>query len=203
MAPVVTHKRGPVRADSRNVVRGRETRRRILDAARALILADGFESLRLEDVARDAGVTKGAVIKSAGGKSAILLALAEEDRQSRLEVIRQAMGVRTSLRRRLSGTVRRLFRLDAPRLNLVVAFIGYVWFWTGEERDRAQAMEDDTREHLAELIADASETRLSPERLRLLSTRLLLGYAIGLRNLHRGTAKEEECVRFVVDQTID
>ena len=203
MAAVVTRKRGPVRPDSRNVVRGRETRRRILDAARALILADGFESLRLEDVARDTGVTKGAVIKSAGGKSAILLALAEADRQSRLVVIREAMRLRTGLRRRLSGTVRRLLRLDVPRLHVVVAFIGYVWFWTGEERDRAQAMIDDTREHLVELIANASETKLSAERLHVLSTRFLTGYAIGLRDLHRHSVTEEECVRFVVDHVID
>ena len=203
MAVVVTRKRGPVRPDSRNVVRGQATRRRILDAARALVLAEGFEALRLEDVARDAGVTKGAVIKSAGGKSAILLALAEADRQSRLVVIREATRLRTGLRRRLSGTARRLLRLDAPRLNVVVAFIGYVWFWTGEERDRAQAMIDDTRENLVELIANASETKLSTERLRVLASRFIAGYAVALRDLHRRSATEEECVRDVVDHTID
>src|SRR6476646_4799596 len=84
----VTGKRR-VRPDSRNVVRGHETRRRILDAARARILADGFDALRLDDVARDAGVTKAGVIKSVGGKATILLALGEEESETRLGVMRE------------------------------------------------------------------------------------------------------------------
>src|SRR4051812_21464144 len=68
MGVVVTGKRKPVRADARHVVRGQQTRRRILDGARARILREGYESLRLDDLARDAGVTKAAVVKSIGGK---------------------------------------------------------------------------------------------------------------------------------------
>ena len=35
MSVAIVRKRGPVRPDARNVVRGQETRRRILEAARA------------------------------------------------------------------------------------------------------------------------------------------------------------------------
>src|SRR6478752_1108138 len=147
---VVTGKRGPVRPDSRNVVRGHETRRRILDAARARILADGFDALRLDDVARDAGVTKAAVIKSAGGKATILLALGDEDRHSRLDVIRQMMKLRTGLEKRLSVAVRRWFELDLARLGVVMPYIGYMWFWSGADHDRAQSMVDETRAMLGE-----------------------------------------------------
>jgi AcrR family transcriptional regulator len=89
MGVAITGKRGPVRPDSRNVVRGEATRQRILGAARTRILADGFEALRLDALARDAGITKAAVIKSVGGKARILLTLGDEDRQTRLEVIRR------------------------------------------------------------------------------------------------------------------
>ena len=78
MTVVVRGKRGPVRSDSRNVARGRETRQRIIDAARARIARDGFEALRLDDLARDAGISKAAVVKSAGGKASILLTIGEE-----------------------------------------------------------------------------------------------------------------------------
>src|SRR5207248_7717865 len=123
MAVAVRSKRGPVRPDSRNVVRGEATRRRILSAARTRILAEGFEALRLDDLAKDAGVTKAAVVKSVGGKASILLTLGEEDRQTRLEVIRQEMGRRTGLRRRLTVLVHRLFTLDLARINVVMAYI--------------------------------------------------------------------------------
>lgn len=203
MGVVVTVKRGPVRRDSRNVVRGQQTRRRILDSARERILADGFESLRLDDLARDAGVTKAAVIKSVGGKASILLALGEEDRQTRLEVIHQSMKLRTGLKRRLSDLLRCLFELDTARRNVVMAYIGYLWFWTDTDHDRAQAMLDDTRALLCELIVLASRTRPSPERLRILSLRLMGGYVIGLRDLRYGRATLDQSVRFVVDYVLD
>lgn len=203
MAVAVKGKRGPVRPDSRNVVRGEATRQRILSAARARILAEGFEALRLDDLARDAGVTKAAVIKSAGGKASILLTLGDEDRRTRLEAIRQEMGRRTGLRRRLTDLIRRLFDLDVARMNVVMAYIGYMWFWTGADHDRAQAMVNDTRALLCDLIIDASNTRPSPERLRVLSLRILGGYVIGLRDLRYGHATLDEAVRFVVGYVLD
>jgi AcrR family transcriptional regulator len=203
MAVAVKGKRGPVRPDSRNVVRGEATRQRILSAARARILAEGFEALRLDDLARDAGVTKAAVIKSAGGKASILLTLGDEDRRTRLEAIRQEMGRRTGLRRRLTDLIRRLFDLDVARMNVVMAYIGYMWFRTGADHDRAQAMVNDTRALLCDLIIDASNTRPSPERLRVLSLRILGGYVIGLRDLRYGHATLDGSVRFVVGYVLD
>src|SRR3954447_21952073 len=126
MVIVVRGKRGPARPDSRNVVRGEATRRRILSAARTRILAESFEALRLDDLARDAGVTKAAVIKSVGGKASILLALGAGDRQMRLALIRKAIPLRTGLRRRLADLVSALLDADAAGLNVVMAYIGYM-----------------------------------------------------------------------------
>ncbi|HEX6138434.1 MAG TPA: TetR/AcrR family transcriptional regulator [Casimicrobiaceae bacterium] len=203
MSVAIVRRRGPVRPDARNVVRGQETRRRILESARARILAGGFEALRLDDLARDADVTKAAVIKSVGGKATILLALNDEDRQTRLAVIRQAMTLRTGLRRRISQTVRRLFELDLPRLNVVMAYIGYVWFWTGADHDRAQAMIDETRGLLGELIAVASPRRPVAERLRIIALRVMAGYVIGLRDVCYDRVTAEQAIRFVVDYALD
>jgi len=200
---VVTGKRGPVRQDSRNVVRGHATRRRILDAARARILADGFDALRLDDVARDAGVTKAAVIKSAGGKATILLALGDEDRQTRLDAIHQAMKLRSGVGRRLAHVTRHWFELDLARLNVVMPYVGYMWFWSGADHDRAQSMVDETRELLGQLLAAASAKRPSAERLRLLTLRVMGAYVIGLRDLCYDRATIDDTVRFVVDYTLD
>jgi AcrR family transcriptional regulator len=203
MTIVVTSKRGPARPDSRNVVRGENTRRRILAAARERILADGFEAMRLDDLARDAGVTKAAVIKSAGGKASILLTLGDEDRQTRLEAIREGLGRRTGLRKRLTDVVRELFLRDAPRLNVVMAYIGYMWFWADADHDRAQSMVEDTRSLLCRLIVEASPVPPGAEQLRIMSLRVLGGYVIALRDLCYGHADLDGCVRFVVDYTLE
>lgn len=203
MGVVIPGKRGPVRPDSRNVMRGQETRRRILDAARARILSDGFEALRLDDLGRDAGVTKAAVIKSAGGKASILLALGDEDRQTRLDAIRQAMKQRSGLRHRVARMVRHLFELDLARMNVVMPYIGYMWFWTDADHHRAQAMLDETQALLCDLIAAASATRPSAERSRILALRIMGAYVIGLRDLHYGRATLDQSIRLVVDYTLD
>jgi AcrR family transcriptional regulator len=199
MNVVVRGKRGAMRPDSLHVVRGQQTRRRILDAARARILAHGFEALRLDDLARDAGVTKAAVIKSAGGKASILLLLGDEDRLTRIALIRQAIALRTGLPRRLADLTRALCELDLRRLNVVMAYIGYMWFWTGADHDRAHEMVEETRDLLAELIATAAPVRPSEERLRNLSRRVLGGYVIALRDLCYERATLDDAVRFVVE----
>ena len=198
----VRGKRGPLHAESRNVVRGRATRQLILNAARARIVASGYEALRLEDLARDSGVTKAAVVKSVGGKPNILLMLGDEDRQTRLEVIRQAVAHRSGLRRRLTDLVRRLLDLDVARMNVVMAYIGYMWFWTGKDQERAQAMITETRELLCELIAAASPVRPTPEELGILSFRVLGSYVMGLRDLRYGFATLDDTVRFVVNYVL-
>jgi AcrR family transcriptional regulator len=202
MTVVLSGKRRVMRRDSRNVVRGEQTRRRILDAARTRILAAGFEALRLDDIAADVGVSKAAVIKSAGGKSAILLAIGDEDRHTRLEVIRAALKLRTGLRRRVTDVVARLLDLDAPRQNVVVAYVGYMWFWSGADHERSHAMIEETRELLGRLLAAASPEPLSPARLRTLSLRLLAAYAVGVRELHYRHATRDAAVRLVVDLTL-
>jgi len=198
MGAVIVGKRA-ARSESRNVLRGQRTRRRILEAARARILATSFEDLRLDDLAADAGITKAAVVKSVGGKGAILLELGDEDRATRQDAIRQAMRRRTALPRRLGDLARALLELDVARFPVVMAWIGYMWFWTGDEHQRAQAMVDETRALLCELIDNASPVRPSGEMARILSLRFLGAYVIGLRDVRYGRATLEQSVALVVD----
>jgi len=199
---VVTGRRGPVRPDSLNVVRGQKTRRRILDAARSRILQDGFENLRLDVLARDVGITKAAVIKSVGGKASLLLALGDEDRQQRLAIISEAILLRTALRRRLADVIRRLLTLDGARLNVVMPYVGHMWFWSGADHDRAQAMLDETRAELRRLVAVASRTPLSSARCDVLALRTMSAYAVGLRDLYYRRASLDDAVRLVIDQVL-
>jgi len=203
MGVVVRGKRRPVRPDSVHVLRGQETRRRILDAARARVLAEGFESLRLDDLARDVGVTKAAVIKSVGGKASILLALLEQDRESRLEVVRRATTLRSGLRRRVGDVATRLYGMDLPRINLVQAYVGYLWFWTGADHERAQEHVDNTLDVLADFMRSAAGPGQTEERIEMLALRLMAGYVIGLRDLHYGRSDIAEATQLLVDFVAD
>ena len=203
MGVVVRGKRGPVRPDAANVVRGRRTRERLLQCARRRILAHGFEALRLDDLADDAGITKAAVVKSVGGKASILLTLGDEDRRTRVDAIRAALAKRTALPRRIADLVRDLCALDLPRLELVMAWIGYQWFWSGDDHRRAEAMIEDTRVHVRELIASAARPPLSAARVHVRAERLLAGYVIALRRVRYGACTPDEAVASVVDHVLD
>jgi AcrR family transcriptional regulator len=203
MTAVVTGKRRPVRPDSLHIVRGRQTRRRILDAARASILRDGYENLRLDALAREVGVTKAAVIKSVGSKASILLELGDEDRKHRIRVIREAVPLRTSLARRLADVTREALAIDGARLNVAMAYMGHLWFWTGADHARAQSMLDETRAHLRELVAAASRTPLSSARNDTIALRVMSGYALALRDLYYRRATLEDAVRLVTDHALD
>jgi AcrR family transcriptional regulator len=203
MGVVVRGKRRTVRPDSLHVLRGQDTRRRILDAARARVLAGGFEALRLDDLARDVGITKAAVIKSAGGKASILLTLLEQDRESRLEVLRRATALRSGLRRRIGDVATRLYTMDLPRINLVQAYVGYVWFWTGADHERAQGHLDGTLDVLADFMRSAAGPGQTEERIKTLALRMMAGYVIGLRDLHYGRSDIAEATELVVDFVAD
>ena len=135
--------------------------------------------------------------------ASILLALGDEDRQTRLRLIRHAMTLRAGLKRRLLDLVRSSYELDTARMNVVMAYIGYMWFWTDADHDRAQAMVDETHALRCELIVAASATPPAPERSRLLALRVLGAYVIGFRDLRYGRATLEQSVRSVVDYVLD
>ena len=203
MGVVVRGKRRPVRPDSVHVLRGQDTRRRILEAARTRILAAGFESLRLDDLARDVGCTKAGIVKSVGGKASILLALGGQDRESRLDLVRQATKMRTGLRRRIGDVVARLYALDLLRTNLVQAYVGYLWFWTGADHEQAQGHLDDTLDILADFMRSAAGPNETTERIETLALRMMAGYVIGLRDLHYSRSDIAQATRLVVDFVAD
>jgi AcrR family transcriptional regulator len=196
-------KRGPVRADAANVVRGQRTRERLLHCARQRIQAHGFEALRLDDLAGDAEITKAAVVKSVGGKATILLALGEEDRQTRVEVIRAANARRTALKRRIADLVRELYALDIARLNVVMAWIGYQWFWSGDDQLRAQAMIDDTRLHLRRVDRGRVEPASGAGARRSPGAPRDGGLRDRLRRLRYGRATLDDAVATVIEHALD
>lgn len=83
------------------------TRRRILDAARRLFLRQGFHGTSLEQIAEEAGFTKGAVFSNFDSKADLFLALLDLRFAERVEKLDRAAARRRST---LQGEIRRAAR---------------------------------------------------------------------------------------------
>ena len=68
------------------------TRQLVLEAAERRFLADGFAATSLDDIARDAGFSKGAVYSNFSGKTDLFFAIVEAQFASLTDQLREALG---------------------------------------------------------------------------------------------------------------
>lgn len=108
------------------------TRARLLDAAARVYADRGFAGATLDDVAREAGLTKGAVYGQFGSKDNLLVALMEERVAAEIaEQIALSDRDETTWKRPLAGSDRFMAELDeAPD-----TFRLLVEFWLAANRD--------------------------------------------------------------------
>lgn len=133
--------------------RKERTRDGIVEAARQVFLRDGFHGATLDDIAEEAGYTKGAVYSNFDGKGALFLALLDAQFETRLapflEGIERAETLDDALRSnaRLMAETARREPLWAP---LVVEF------WTHASRDDALRAEAARRhDRVLDAVGDA------------------------------------------------
>ena len=71
------------------------THEHLLDAGRQVFLRRGFLAATVEEIAADAGYTRGAVYKHFGGKEGLWLAIIEADAATHLRQLRNALAQAT------------------------------------------------------------------------------------------------------------
>jgi AcrR family transcriptional regulator len=109
-----------------------ETRGRLLQAAARVYAQRGFGGATLDEVAAEAGFTKGAVYSQFGSKENLLLALMEEHLARQVaEQIELFDRERTTWERPLAGSARWMERLEEDP----DAFRLFVELWTYAQRD--------------------------------------------------------------------
>ncbi|WP_037312031.1 TetR/AcrR family transcriptional regulator [Amycolatopsis orientalis] len=69
----------------------RRTHEHLLDAGRQVFLRRGFLAATVEEIAADAGYTRGAVYKHFGGKEGLWLAIIEANAETHLQGLREAL----------------------------------------------------------------------------------------------------------------
>lgn len=140
--------------------RPRNVRRRLLDAAMKVFTRDGFRAATLDDIAAEAGLTKGAVYSNFSGKRELFLALLEEQVTRRAQIARSVL---LDVPRESASDVSSLAAALAARLGQLSAAepgwqLLYVEFWLYAMRDPdAHRRLATTRRHVRQEIADLAE----------------------------------------------
>lgn len=140
--------------------RPKDVRRRLLDSAITVFARDGFHAATLDDIAAQAGLTKGAIYSNFPGKRELFLALLEE------QVTRRAQIARTALfdtARGSGGDVSATVAALAGRLGQLAAaepdwqFL-YIEFWLFAMRNPdAHRLLTAARRRLRQAIADLAD----------------------------------------------
>jgi AcrR family transcriptional regulator len=152
------------------------TRRELLDAAQRRFFRDGYHGTTLDDIADEAGYTKGAVYSTFKSKSGLFLALFDEVTRRRLEDTRAFLAPYETGPARVAALARRpTDDRDAQFLLLSIEF----WVHAAREPELLDAFSERHRRLLAELAELApSTTPLGPQRWALATLALSNGLAL-------------------------
>jgi AcrR family transcriptional regulator len=127
-----------------------QTRARLLDAAARVFARRGFDGATLDEVAAEAGFTKGAVYSHFGSKEKLLLALSEDQRAAQLtEQLLLFDRERSGAERPLAGSARwmEILREEPDRFRL------FIELWARAQRDaRLRGQLADGMEELREML---------------------------------------------------
>ncbi len=164
------------------------TRSRLLEAAEEVFLRRGFHRAGLEEVAEEAGFTRGAVYSNFASKDDLFLALLDERIEQRVREFQEAAAKRGTLEDLTRGDARRWAATMARRPEWTLLLME---FWTHAARDPRLRREFAAR-HLrlleagAQMLEDAAaemgETLLIPP-LDLSRAASAMGHGVALERL--------------------
>lgn len=165
------------------------TRQLVLEAAERLFVADGFGATSLEDIAREAGFSKGAVYSNFAGKADLFFAIVEQQFDELAARLRTAVDAETDALARLAavGTwYQEFLRVEsgwARSLPEVAALAAQ----DEGARERFGRLLQAIEASITELTAQQQESLgiqfgLPPEQVSALIVALVMGLAV--RSLH-------------------
>src|SRR5579859_1050789 len=160
------------------------TRARLLDAAARVFAASGYHGAGVEEIARSAGFSTGALYSNFDGKEDLFLALMEREIEEHAKEIADAVGTRTSIDERAQGGARQWMTMIEREPQLLLLFME---FWAYGVRDpqvrpKVAAQFARVRKLLTSLITDGVrefelELQMPPEQLAVAIDALADGIA--------------------------
>ena len=104
------------------------TRGKVLAAARALFAERGYDAATIRDIAREAGMSTGAVFANFQDKAELFEAVFSDELAAILETFRTGAAIDGSVRDRLSGAMNAGYHRALEHLPLMQAMIARSWF---------------------------------------------------------------------------
>jgi AcrR family transcriptional regulator len=138
------------------------TRRKLLEAARRIFVRDGFEAARLEDIAAEAGHTRGAFYANFQSKEELFFALLEQEATQHVEHLREDLEAATAEE-----------RLNILRRHFVDRLADHEWMLLTLEfkvyslRHSRRAKIAEMHRRVRESLDLESITNLLPKRVRI------------------------------------
>lgn len=133
----------------------RETRLRILAAARELFLAQGFEATAMRDVARQAGIAVGSIFAHFPSKADLLLELAGEMNERTFDHLEAAMPPNGPIASRIRQFLEVCYRFDLADIGIVRLVHSLSWLWTDATEERHASQLQRGRSFMLRLVEEA------------------------------------------------
>jgi AcrR family transcriptional regulator len=99
----------------------RQTHERLLEAGHAVLMKRGFLAATVEEIAAEAGYTRGAVYKHFGGKEGLWLAAMAAQEEAHLRLLDEALAAATNQRELVRALTPNAFTDDAQRWSVTTA----------------------------------------------------------------------------------
>ena len=107
----------------------RETKNRVLEAARRLFGTLGFEATTIRQIAQEAEVSTGTVMAHYNSKIALLLAIVEEVNERQLAMVKESLPSTGQVCERILHMFRVYAVFDLEHPTLAAAVFGFSWQW--------------------------------------------------------------------------
>lgn len=137
---------------TRRTLAKQQTRRRLIEAAKALVAERGYDAATLRDVAALAGMSTGAVFANFADKADLFNEVMIDELSDLLVQMKRKAAVSTSPRDALVDMLAAGYAAYAERLSLAQALLGFSWSRSSALEQRCQSLIRMILDALAEVL---------------------------------------------------
>lgn len=121
--------RRPRGGDNSRAQRKEDTKRKLIDAAEALIRESGYDDTTVTEIARRAGVVPSLINTYFNGKAGLLYAIIQRHNEPQYEATKRAAAPPGTPRERLERVIRVWAEGDLARGRLLGPLMALTWYW--------------------------------------------------------------------------
>lgn len=172
--PPIETAEAPARPLNRRQVAKARTRGKVIESSRRLFAQRGYDAATIRDIAREAGMSTGAVFANFQDKSELFDTVLAEDLARLAEALTRGIKTGTDLKSRLQNGFVAGYEATLEQLPLVQAVVARAWHQPLDEAKKGRELIAPVIEGLESLVADAIKAgELKPATNAALVTELV------------------------------